>query len=55
MVWIHHSASSAELPFGGAKRSGLGREPSELGTHEFVNKKLGYALPSDTKIHGAAG
>jgi len=41
MVYVNIvAADGAELPFGGTKRSGFGRELGRFGADEFVNKKL---------------
>jgi len=50
MVFINHPTWTApDLPFGGIKQSGYGRELSSLGIHEFVNKKLVRTVSIDAK------
>jgi succinate-semialdehyde dehydrogenase / glutarate-semialdehyde dehydrogenase len=46
MVFVNHPTWTApDLPFGGVKTSGYGRELSGLGIQEFVNKKLVRVAP----------
>jgi len=41
MMFINHPTwTTPDLPFGGIKNSGYGRELSSMGIQEFVNKKL---------------
>lgn len=54
MAFVNHPTWTApELPFGGVKNSGYGRELSELGFGEFINHKLVAISPAGTPPPGA--
>jgi succinate-semialdehyde dehydrogenase / glutarate-semialdehyde dehydrogenase len=51
MVFVNYPfISSPELPFGGIKPSGYGKELSSLGIQEFVNKKMICATKPQTAV-----
>lgn len=53
MVFINQPAwTSPQLPFGGVKNSGFGRELSKLGFGEFVNRKLVNVAPAGSPPWG---
>jgi succinate-semialdehyde dehydrogenase/glutarate-semialdehyde dehydrogenase len=53
MVFVNQPVWTApELPFGGVKNSGYGRELSELGFGEFINHKLIHVAPSGSPPWG---
>ena len=51
MMFVNNiSWSDAELPFGGIKDSGYGRELGDMGIQEFVNKKLVRTLVAEAPL-----
>jgi succinate-semialdehyde dehydrogenase/glutarate-semialdehyde dehydrogenase len=51
MMFVNNiSWSDAELPFGGVKNSGYGRELGDMGIQAFVNKKLVRTLAAEAPV-----
>ncbi len=51
MVYVNHPTRvQADLPFGGIRRSGYGRELTGLGIKEFVNHKLISVVDIDAEF-----
>jgi succinate-semialdehyde dehydrogenase/glutarate-semialdehyde dehydrogenase len=51
MVFVNHPTwTASDLPFGGIKNSGYGRELSSHGIQEFINKKLVRVAAIDSRV-----
>jgi succinate-semialdehyde dehydrogenase/glutarate-semialdehyde dehydrogenase len=51
MMFINNIAwNDAELPFGGVKNSGYGRELGDMGIQQFVNKKLVRSVTAEAPV-----
>ena len=51
MMFVNHPTwTKPDLPFGGIKDSGYGRELSSMGIQEFVNKKLVRTLVAEAPV-----
>jgi succinate-semialdehyde dehydrogenase/glutarate-semialdehyde dehydrogenase len=57
MAFINGMVTSyPELPFGGVKQSGYGRELRDIGMHEFMNiKTVWVGAPSSEQASGDTG
>ena len=55
MMFVNNlDRADADLPFGGVKTSGYGRELGDMGSQQFVNKKLVRILAAEAPAVSAA-